>query len=204
MEELSNLNANASDEIDFETDVVINGQSFYRSPAQQLAKHITTQKYDEFRLMADYSFTGATIFMERKLQEASLFGIEKYGDKKCIGALVCNVETNKITLRKTMVDTDKHEFHKDEKRQMDDCFGVQYEIFKYLRDSDTIEIHATERKVRHKEKFIYVISKLKAVRAGRFLHFKGYGIQFFIPKAAFKCYPKGKVTTTKRSNKNAK
>ena len=87
---------------------------------------------------------------------------------------------------------------------MDECFGVQYDIFRYLRDSDLIEIHTIKQQDKHKEKLVYIISKLKAVRSGRFLHFKGYGIQFFIPKLAFKCFSKGKVKEKKRKSTKEK
>jgi len=197
------LDVDSSNEINFETDVIIDGKQYWQSPAQELAKYICKKNYDEFRLTAEYGFSHASVFMERILTPGTFFSAPKYSEKKCIGMLLFDIEQNKITLRKTMVDTDKHEFHADEKRGMDDCFGVQYDIFKYLRDSDLIEIHAIERKVRHKEKFVYVINKLKAVRKGRFLHFNGYGTQFFIPKAEFKCYEKGKVKE-KRTKKGAK
>lgn len=187
------------DVIHFSTNVIINGCVYYQSLAQQLAKHICCKKYDEFRLTCDFGWMDATIYMERLLRAESPFGSAKYDAKKCIGVLLFDIETNKITLQKTAVKTEIHEFHADEKRGMDDCFGVQYEIFKYLRDSDIIRIVATERKVRHKEQFIYTITKMKALQKGRFLHFNGYGTQFFIPKAEFKCLSKGIV-----KNKNSK
>lgn len=199
--EVLNLNPDDSDKIDFNPDIEINGQKWWRSPAQHLAKYITNQHYDGFRYSAEYDFSSAKIFIETQLQKGGFFQSEKWSDKKCIGVLLYDIDKNRITLRKTMVEIDKHEFHKDDKRKMDECFGVQYDIFRYLRDTDLIEIHAIERKVRHKEKFVYIISKLKAVRTGRFLHFKGYGIQFFIPKSEFKCYPKGKVKEKKKKVK---
>lgn len=180
-----------TEEINYSTTVIKDGKEYFQSLAQQLAGHICKKTYDDFRLSAEYGFTSATIFMERVLSSGGYFSGTKYGEKKCLGVLLYDIEKNQIILRKTNVDTEIHEFHADEKRAMDDCFGVQYEIFKYLRDSDLIHIHAIERKVRHKEKFLYVISKLKAVRNGRFLHFKGYGTQFFIPKADFKCIEQG-------------
>lgn len=199
--EVLNLNPDDSDKIDFNPDIEINGQKWWRSPAQHLAKYITSQHYDGFRYSAEYDFSSAKIFIETQVREGGFFQSEKWSDKKCIGVLLYDIDKNRITLRKTMVEVDKHEFHKDDKRKMDECFGVQYDIFRYLRDTDLIEIHAIERQVRHKEKFVYIISKLKAVRTGRFLHFKGYGIQFFIPKSEFKCYPKGKVKEKKKKVK---
>lgn len=178
--------------------VVINGREYYCSPAHQLAKHICDKNYDEFRLTCEYGFTSATIFIERILVPGGIFNSTKYGDKKCIGVLLCDVETNRIILQKTNVNPERHELHKDSSRQMDECFGVQYDIFRYLRDSDLIRICTVERKVRHKVNYIYEISKLKAVRCGRFLHFSGYGKQFFIPKAEFKCTEGNKVSKRKR------
>lgn len=192
------------DVIHFQTNVIINGCVYYQSLAQQLAKHVCCQKYDEFRLSCEFGWMDAKIFMERLLRPESPFGSAKYDEKKCIGVLLFDIDTNKITLQKTAVDTAIHEFHADEKRGMDDYFGVQYEIFKYLRDSDLIRIVATERKVRHKEQFIYTITKMKALQKGRFLHFSGYGTQFFIPKAEFKCFNKGIVKEKKTSKKGGK
>jgi len=198
MSEIDVSNLKTSEELNLSPDVEINGRKYWYSPAQQLAAHIVKKYYDGFRLSAEYDFSSAKVFIEYLIKPATEYSFAKYSEKKCIGNLLFDIDTNKIILRKTAVDTEVHEFHKDESRQMDECFGVQYEIFKYLRDSDTIEIHAIERKVRHKEKFIYIISKLKAVRNGRFLHFRGYGVQFFIPKADFKCYAKGRVKESKR------
>lgn len=188
-------------EINHSTKVIVDGKEYFQSLAHQLAGYICSKKYEEFRLTAEFGFTSATLYIERVLMGGGCFGSAKYSDKKCVGVLLFDVEKNQITLRKTNVNTEIHEFHADEKREMNDCFGVQYEIFKYLRDSDLIHIHTVERKVRHKEKFVYVISKLKAVRNGRFLHFKGWGKQFFIPKADFKCIEKGVYKEPKSKKK---
>ena len=202
--EVLNINPDDSDKIDFETKVIIDGREYWRSPAQYLANYIVKQQYDGFRYSVEYEFSSAKLFIEILKRPGSFFESELWSEKRCLGVLLFDVEKNRITLRKTMVDVDKHEFHKDEKRQMDECFGVQYDIFRYLRDTDLIEIHAIERKVRHKEKLVYIISILHAVRSGRFLHFKGYGIQFFIPKSAFKCFSKGKVKEKKKRVKEKK
>ena len=95
-----------------------------------------------------------------------------------------DIENNRMVLRKTNVDRTIHEFHAD--GDLDDCFGVQYDVFKYLRDSDIIQIHTIENVSGVKMNFCYQISKYKALRNGRFLHFKGHGTQFFIPIADFK------------------
>ena len=107
-------------------------------------------------------------------------------------------------LRKTNVNPEIHEFHSDSKRNMCECFGVQYEIFKYLRDNDIIQIHTVERKVRKKQRYVYTITKFKAVKSGRFLHFIGYGTQFFIPKSEFKCVEDNSPRKRKRSSKKYK
>lgn len=201
IEELDNLVINAYEEenLNFNPDVIIDGRSYYFSPAQQLASHICKKTYKEFRLSQEWNHLSASIFLERLISEGSWFSSLKYAEKQCIGVLLYDIDTNRIILRKTNVNTEIHEFHKDEKRQMDECFGISYEIFKYLRDSDLIQIHTIERKVRHQQRYVYTISKLKAVRNGRFLHFKGYGIQFFIPKADFKCVEGGIVKNKKKA-----
>lgn len=201
IEELDNLVINAYEEenLNFNPDVIIDGRSYYFSPAQQLASHICKKTYKEFRLSQEWNHLSASIFLERLISEGSWFSSPKYAPKQCIGVLLYDIDTNRIILRKTNVNTEIHEFHKDEKRQMDECFGISYEIFKYLRDSDLIQIHTIERKVRHQQRYVYTISKLKAVRNGRFLHFKGYGIQFFIPKADFKCVEGGIVKNKKKA-----
>ena len=191
----------SDDVIMYQTDVIINGSMYFQSLAHQLAKHICCRQYDEFRLSCKFGFMDATIYMERLLRPASPFLGAKWDEKKCIGVLYFDIETYQITLQKTAVKTEIHEFHADEKRGMDDCFGVQYEIFKHLRDGDLIRIIATERKVRHKEVFVYTITKMKALKSGRFLHFNGYGTQFFIPKSEFKCVSKGQVKEKKNTNK---
>lgn len=200
IKELDNLVVYAYEEenLNFSPDVVIDGRSYYFSPAQQLSSHICKKEYEEFRLSQEWQHLSATIYLERILVPGGFFSSAKYAEKQCIGVLLWDIDKNRIILRKTNVNTEIHEFHKDEKRKMDECFGIQYEIFKYLRDSDLIQIHTVERKVRHKQRYIYTISKLKAVRNGRFLHFKGYGIQFFIPKADFKCVEGSVVKETKK------
>lgn len=197
IEEQKNEQILEKDEIAFTTDVEKDGKQYFQSLAHQLAGHICKKEYEEFRLTCEYHFLSATIYLERILSKGGWFSSTKYDEKKCIGVLLFDIGTNRITLRKTNVEPEKHEFHKDEKRQMNECFGVSYEIFKYLRDNDLIQIHTIERKVRHHQRYTYTISKLKAVRNGRFLHFKGYGIQFFIPKADFKCV-EGEIVKNKR------
>lgn len=207
IEELDNLVINAYEEenLNFNPDVIIDGRSYYFSPAQQLSSHICKKTYDEFRLTQEWNHLSSAIYLERVIQKGGWFGSTKYAPKQCIGVLYYDLDKNRIILRKTNVKPEIHEFHKDEKRQMNERFGVSYEIFKYLRDSDLIQIHTIERKVRHQQRYTYTISKLKAVKNGRFLHFKGYGIQFFIPKADFKCVEgeivKNKKKTVEKENR---
>lgn len=183
-ENLSIENASAENEINYTTNLVKDGREYFQSLAHQLAKHICNKTYDEFRLTAEYGFMDAKIFLEKIITPGGYFVSAKYGDKKCIGVILFDIDTNRMTLRKTNVDRTVHEFHAD--GDLDACFGVQYEIFKYLRDSDIIQIHTVERVARKKVAFIYRITKIKALRNGRFLHHKGHGTQFFIPIADFK------------------
>jgi len=207
IQELDNLVLYAYEEenLNWNPNIVKNGTSYYYPQAQQLANHICKKNYDEFRLTQEQGFTSAKIFLERVITPGSCFTSAKYAPKQCIGVLLEDIDRNRIILRKTNVNTEIHEFHADTKRNMDECFGVQYEIFKYLRDGDLIQIHTEERKVRHLQRYTYTITKLKAVKNGRFLHFKGYGIQFFIPKADFKCVEGGRVKNKKKGrSKNGK
>lgn len=183
-ESLSIENASAENEIQYTTNLVKDGREYFQSLAHQLAKHVTAKTYDEFRLTAEYGFMDAKIYLEKIITPGGYFAAAKYGDKKCIGVVLYDIESNRMTLRKTNVDRTVHEFHAD--GDLDACFGVQYEIFKYLRDSDIIQIHTVERVARKNIAFIYRITKMKALRNGRFLHHKGHGTQFFIPIADFK------------------
>ena len=190
-----------NDKPKFEPDVIIDGRQYFYSPAQQLAKHICKQ-YDEYRLTCGCGFMSASIYFEQLIQKGGIFTAEKWGDKKCIGVLHYSLETNKIWLVKTNVNIQTHKFHKDDKWAMDECFGVQYEIFKYLRDADIIKICTVEKEGRCKKRYSYIITKLKAVRNGRFLHFKGHGTQFFIPKADFKKVENTEKPKRKRRKRN--
>lgn len=205
IKELDGMMLELYSNIDFEPNVVQNGSSCYYPISLQIAKHISSRKYDEFRLSYESNSIGTYvhIYYEKILQEGGYFSSTKYAPKQCIGVLYHDIETNRVTLRKTNVITEIHEFHADEKRNMCECFGVQYEIFKHLRDNDLIQIQTIERKVRHQQRFNYYITKLKAVKNGRFLHFKGYGIQFFIPKADFKCVEGATVKNKKKETEKA-
>lgn len=191
-------NLQAASEINYTTTVFKNGYEFFQSLAHQLASYICSKKYDEYRLSAEYGATAATIYYEKIITPASMFTTAKYGDKKCVGVVLFDISTNKMILRKTNVDRSIHEFHAD--GDLDDCFGVQYDIFKYLRDSDIIQIHTIEKEARKKVTYTYRITKMKALKNGRFLHFKGHGTQFFIPIADFK-RDEGKPYKKKRGKK---
>lgn len=183
-ENLSIENASAENEINYTINLVKDGREYFQSLAHQLAKHICNKTYDEFRLTAEYGFMDAKIYLEKIITPGGCFVAAKYGEKKCIGVVLFDIENNRMTLRKTNVNRNVHEFHAD--GDLDACFGVQYEIFKYLRDSDIIQIHTVERVLRKDVAFIYRITKMKALKNGRFLHHKGHGTQFFIPIADFK------------------
>lgn len=197
--ELDGMMLDLYSNIDFEPNIIQNGSPCFYPISLQIAKYISSRQYDEFRLSYESNSIGTYvhIFYEKLIQAGGYFASPKYAPKQCIGVLFHDIEKNRVTLRKTNVNTEIHEFHADEKRNMCECFGVQYEIFKHLKDNDLIQIHTIERKVRHQQRFIYSITKFKAVKNGRFLHFKGYGTQFFIPKADFKCF-EGEIVKNKK------
>ncbi len=197
--ELDGMMLDLYSNIDFNPDVIQNGVACYYPISLQIAKLISSIKYNEFRLSYESNSVGTCvhIYYEKIIQEGGYFTSPKFAPKQCIGVLIHEIDKNRLVLRKTNVNTEIHEFHADSKRNMCECFGVQYELFKYLKDNDIIQIHTIERKVRHQQRFIYSITKFKAVKNGRFLHFKGYGTQFFIPKADFRCI-EGKEVKSKR------
>ena len=176
-------NTTQTEIIEYTTNIEQDGKTYFQSLAHQLADYVCSREYDDFKFTAEKGFTSAKIFIE-KAQAAGLFSFEKSNGKKCIGVILFDVENNRMILRKTGVNREIHEFHADGK--LDDCFGVQYEIFKYLRDGDIIQVHSSEIEGRKKVPYVYRITKIKALRNGRFLHFKGHGTQFFIPVADFK------------------
>lgn len=191
------------DEINYTNNVVVEGRNYFQSLAHQLGEFLCEKQYPEFRLTAEYGFTSTKLFIETVEVPGGYFLSTKYSQKKCIGVILYDIETNKMTLRKTNVDRTVHEFHAD--GELDDCFGVQYDVFKYLRDSDLIEIHTQEMINGVKMAFCYRINKFKALKNGRFLHFKGHGTQFFIPIADFKKSEGTKVKKQKsRKSSNKK
>lgn len=186
-------------EIEYSTNVIIDGKTYFRSLAHQLAKHLIDSKFEGYRLTAEsLNDLSVKIYIETVMSEGSLFQQTKYSPKKCIGVIIYDINENRMTLRKTNVNREIHEFHAD--GVLDDCFGVQYDIFRYLRDSDLIQIHTVEKVSGENTAFCYTITKSKAARNGRFLHFKGHGKQFFIPIADFR-KSDGKKIVEKRKTK---
>jgi len=187
---------NHESEIEYTTTIIKDGREYFQSCAHQLAKHICSKSYSEFKLSAEYGFTSAKIYFE------SISGGSVYDKpqkiKKCIGNLLFNIDNNEIILRKYNVQREIHEFHKGE------CFGVQYEIFKYLRDCDWIQICTVETVNGKNVKFIYSIKKLKAMKNGKFLHFAGHGTQFFIPVADFSKSAGQEIKQVKKKRKKEK
>lgn len=196
-----NLSTDDTSEIDYSPDVIIDGRSYWRSPAHQVASHICKKTYDDFILSAEYDFSSAKIFMERIIEKPSVFTGGKKSPKKCLGVLYYDTDTDQIKLIKTMVDETVHEFHKDDKRKLDDCFGVHYDIFRYLRDDDLIVFKTIERKVRNKENFVYVVKKNKSRTNGAFLTFQRLGNTIFYSKNLVQMLRKGQ---TPKNGKNKK
>lgn len=187
-------------EINYSDKVIQNGREYFQSLAHQLADYITGKTFEEYRLTAEYGFLSSKIFIETVLTPGGPFVSTKYSPKKCVGVVLYDIETNQMILRKTNVDLTIHEFHAD--GNLDNCFGVQYDVFKYLRDSDLVQIHTIENVSGVKTAFCYTITKIKALRNGRFLHFKGHGKQFFIPIADFR-KSDGKTIKEKPKRKRA-
>ena len=84
IEELDNLVINAYEEenLNFNPDVIIDGRSYYFSPAQQLASHICKKTYSEFRLTQEWQHLSATIYLERTISEGGWFSSPKYAPKQ--------------------------------------------------------------------------------------------------------------------------
>lgn len=188
-------------EINYSVEVEKDGRKYVQSLAHQLAAYLCKQHFEEYRFSADYGFMSAQIYIETFISKGNMFEAARISPKKCVGLLLFDIEKNRMVLRKTNVNRSIHEFHAD--GDLDDCFGVQYDVFKYLRDSDLIQIHTVEEIRGIKTAFYYTISKLKALRNGRFLHFKGHGTQFFIPVADFR-KSDGKTVVEKKKKRTYK
>ena len=92
-------------------------------------------------------------------------------EKKCIGTLIYKPETDKVILYKK-IDPKEHIHIKSS------SFGINNEIIKNLRTSDTILIDDTKN--------LYSISVAKALKVGQYLHFTKFELQLFIPIDQFK------------------
>ena len=97
--------------LDLYSDVVFDPnveRNTYYPVALQIAKHITAKEYKEFRLTYEANSYGTcvSIYYERVLQEGGFFSSTKYAPKQCIGVLVCDIEKNRVILRKTNVNTE--------------------------------------------------------------------------------------------------
>lgn len=174
-----------SENIDLTTTTYIDGKKYFVSPAQTLAKNICAKNYDIYRLTKEDGFISSTIFYEKILQKGSCFVAAKYAAKKEIGVLYFDLNKSHIVFRKDIQDIKKHEFKAD--LILDDFFYVFDDVFKLLRDEDLVEIRTFERKIRHKEKFVYKILKKNAKEKGLKKWIDGIGYMFFIPKNSFVC-----------------
>ena len=171
------------DFIDFSTTVNINGFDFFKSPAHTLASYICNKKYNGFRFSKENGFMNSLLYIEFLVQKGDLFIAEKYSEKKYIGNLLYLIDKDQICFRRDIVKREKIDIN------FDNYFAIQYELFNCLRDTDLIEISTNERKIRHKEEFIYRITKHNALKNG----IKNFGLIFFIPKTDFTCRKKEEI-----------
>ena len=110
-------------------------------------------------------------------------------EKKMIGKLVFNPDTNKLILHK-FIKYDKHEMQKTSE------FGINEKIFKNLRVCDLIVFHV--------DKVCYTITVSKALKVGNYKNFKGsYNneLQYFIPIEELKKLEEQKNGKCKRNRK---
>lgn len=175
-----------------------------------IASLVCKEHHDGYVLKCENSGFVSKIFMHSKKTVPCRYDKEDEHcviDKnaKCLGWLIWYPETDTVVLRKTQVDTEKHEFHTGE------ALAISYDIFKNLRDHDIIQIYAnTKDKDGNTVPMIYKIKKYKAAKVGDFKHFGEHGLQYFIPVDAFhkevdiratkpKATKKKKHTTKKKS-----
>lgn len=138
------------------------------------------------------NYDGYKIEQETSCYKSVLYKINtgafKTKERKNIGTLICNPETEQITLYK-FVNDEEHRFKSGQ------MYGINNEIIKHLRTYDRILI---ENKTNYFE-----ISVAKAMKVGQYLHFDKYELQLFIPISEFKTKEKSKKTK-KKENKNKK
>lgn len=163
-----------------------------------IADRICKEHHDGYTITNEREGWVAKVFMQKMEKVQSWFDKEDshvtLGKvKKCLGWLIWDPETDVVTLRKTQVDSELHEFHTG------DCLAISYDVFKNLRDQDIIQIHGDYTDKDGKvTPMIFRIKKYKAAREGDFKHFGEHGLQYFIPKDAFwKDIDKTKMKTKK-------
>lgn len=168
---------------------VINGREydFVYPDSWYLADCICKRQNNDYELTAKKGGFVAEIYKQDKKSISNFYDSEhkvavpdKNKKQQCLGWLIWNPETNQIVFRKTSVDSEKHEYHRE------DCLAVSYDVFSQLRDGDIIQIHGEELdKDGNSIPTIFRIKKYKAAKFGEFKQFIGYGLQYFIPKSAF-------------------
>lgn len=163
------------DKINFTTDVVIDGKTYFQSLAHQLAAHVCNKEYDNFRLSFNAGFMHAEIFLEEILIKGGFFYSERLGEKFKIGDITYDVNT------------DRMKFIQQDSNENGEFLSVQYEIFQHLRKFDLIQINTIERKVRHKSLCVYRILKHNALNCGHLVNTEKHGKKFVIPKSKFNC-----------------
>lgn len=189
---------------------IINGQEYTVCCPDSfiVADKACKEEHTDYRLSCKKDGTCAQVYMHTyntKTYTSYIDG-ETYTtngnseNTKCLGWLLWDPNTDIVTLRKTSVDSEKHVYNRE------DCLAVSYDIFKYLRDADVIQIHSDYTDKDGKvTPMIFRIKKYKAAKLGEFKHFKGYGLQYFIPIDAFwKCVDETKLRSKKAAKKPAK
>lgn len=163
------------DKINFTTDVVIDGKTYFQSLAHQLAAYVCKKEYDNFRLRNKKGFMNAEIYMEEIIVKGGFFFSERLGKK----FKICDLNYN--------VDKDRIAYIQQDYENSEESLFIQYEIFKYLRDFDLIQINTIERKVCHKSLCVYRILKHNALNCGHLVNTEKHGKKFVIPKSKFNC-----------------
>lgn len=143
----------------------INGMEYtFEVPLNHIVATDIAKSYDGYRIEHNTECYISKLF---KVNTSAFLPKER----KLIGTLKCNPETEIITLIK-YVDDDVHKFLKTE------AYGINNEIIKHLRPCDKILIVAGKSK--------FTISVSKALKVGQYLHFSKYELQLFIPISEFK------------------
>ena len=137
--------------------IIINGYSFLNPYNNIIASKI------------DYDGNDYKIKHKTECYSTEIYKIMG-AEKKMIGKLNYNPDTNKLVLHK-FINMDKHLFKKTSE------FGINEKIFKNLRVCDIICFHINN--------VCYTINVSKAVKVGNYKNFKNsynsQDLQFFIP-----------------------